>query len=120
MMAGAKLSPAEVRDVVREIIASVKQIDPSEIDDFSPLFSEAGGPASDMELDSLDTLDLAMELRERFDPEGDHLEQLLNGEVDPSTISTVSKIADFIMSAMPAATVAPRDMSGEQPSLLAR
>jgi acyl carrier protein len=119
MMAGEMLSPAEVRDAVRQIIASVKQLDPSEIDDFSPLFSEAEGLASGIELDSLDTLDLALELRERFDPEGDRLEQLLNGEIDPTTISTVTKIAEFIMSAMPAA-IAPSDLSGDQPSVLAR
>jgi acyl carrier protein len=85
---------------VRQIIASIKQIDPSEIGDDTPLFSNGSGELSVIELDSLDALDLTLELKEKFDPEGDYLEDLLAGDLDPRTFSNVRMISEFIMTAI--------------------
>jgi acyl carrier protein len=92
---------------VRQIIASIKQVDPTEIGDDTPLFSDGPGELSVIELDSLDALDLTLELKERFDPEGDYLEDLLAGDLDPRTFSTVRMISEFVLSALPGVTGKP-------------
>ncbi len=90
----------EVRAAVREIIASIKMIGegPESIPDDAPLFSDGGSEPSPLEMDSLDALDLALALKERFDPEGERFEEFLNGEVDLQAFGTVSKITDYVLS----------------------
>jgi acyl carrier protein len=90
----------EVRAAVKEIIASIKLIDegPESIPDDARLFSDGGSEPSPLEMDSLDALDLALALKERFDPEGERFEEFLNGEMDPQELGTVRKITDFVMS----------------------
>jgi acyl carrier protein len=103
---------APLRETIRQMIASIKQVDPSVIGDDTLLFGEAD---LSVELDSLDALDLALELKERFDPDGDQMESLVRGEIDPSALATVSKIADFVESAVPAVVTEPSLVGGEQP-----
>lgn len=90
----------EVRAAVKEIIASIKMIGegPESIPDDAPLFSEGGSEPSPLEMDSLDALDLALALKERFDPEGERFEEFLNGEMDPQELGTVRKITDYVLS----------------------
>lgn len=90
-----------MRAAVKDIIASIKELpDPQDIPDDLPLFGEDAGGPSPLQLDSLDTLDLALALKERFDPAGESLERLLNGEGDLQALTTVNKIVDFILSAV--------------------
>jgi acyl carrier protein len=49
-------------------------------------------------MDSLDALDLALALKERFDPDGERFEAFLNGEVDLQELGTVNKITYFVLS----------------------
>jgi acyl carrier protein len=79
------------------------------------LFSVQPDEESDLQLDSLDVLDLALQIKEQFDPEGRNLEPLLNGEVDPMALTTVARISEFIMSALPTSTQPPSS-GGDQPS----
>jgi acyl carrier protein len=109
------LSRTELREVLRQMIASIKQVDAAEIGDNTPLFNADGEQHSVIELDSLDALDLALELKERFDPDGDQMESLVRGEIDPTALATVSKIADFVASAVPAVVTEPSLVGGEQP-----
>lgn len=90
----------EVRAAVKEIIASIKMIGegPDSIPDDALLFGDGVSEPSPLEMDSLDALDLALALKERFDPEGERFEEFLNGEMDPQELGTVSKITDFVMS----------------------
>ncbi len=103
-------SPAEVSDdrrlreevgaAVKEIIASIKMIaeGPEAVPDDSQLFSDGLSEPSPLELDSLDALDLALALKERFDPEGNRFEAFLDGEVDLQELATVRKITDYVLS----------------------
>jgi len=103
-------SPAEVSDdsrlreevgaAVKEIIASIKMIEggPEAVTDDAQLFSDGLSEPSPLEMDSLDALDLALALKERFDPEGERFEAFLNGEVDLQTLGTVRKITEYVMS----------------------
>lgn len=90
----------EVRAAVKEIIASIKLIDegPSAIPDDAALFNDGKTEPSPLDLDSLDALDLALALKERFDPEGNRFEEFLDGNLDMQQLSTVSKITDYVMS----------------------
>ena len=90
----------EVRATVKEIIASIKMIEdgPGAIADDARLFSDGLSEPSALELDSLDALDLALALKEKFDPEGDRFEAFLNGEVDLQALGTVTKITDYVLS----------------------
>jgi acyl carrier protein len=89
-----------VRAAVKEIIASIKMIGegPDAIPDDALLFSNGRSDPSPLEMDSLDALDLALALKERFDPEGERFEEFLDGEMDPQELGTVTKITDFVMS----------------------
>ena len=102
-------SPDVTRDVdarttvgvaVKEIIASVKQIEggADAVPDDIQLFSDGLGEPSPLDMDSLDALDLALALKERFDPDGERFEAFLNGEVDLQELGTVNKITDFVLS----------------------
>lgn len=90
----------EVRAAVKEIIASIKLIDegPSAIPDDAALFNDGKTEPSPLDLDSLDALDLALALKERFDPDGGRFEAFMNGEVDPQELGTVTKITDYVLS----------------------
>lgn len=89
-----------VRVAVKEIIASIKQIErgADEVPDDVQLFSDGLGEPSPLDMDSLDALDLALALKERFDPDGERFEAFLNGEVDLQELGTVNKITDFVLS----------------------
>ncbi len=93
---------SEVTRVVRGMIASIKEIDPALIDDETPLFRDGARELHAVELDSLDALDLSLELKERFDREGDVLDSLFRDNPDPAVFGTVNRIVDFILSALPA------------------
>lgn len=92
---------SEVTAVVREIIASIKEVDISTIKDDGALFREGHGESPAIELDSLDALDLSLELKDRFDPNGDVLDSLFRDNPDPGVFGTVNKIADFILLTLP-------------------
>jgi acyl carrier protein len=95
----AEVASSGVKDAVREIIASIKDIDAASISDEAPLFGDGN---VELSLDSLDALDLALSLRERFDPGGDYLGDLLDPDTDLTSLSTVNKIAEYIRSLAPA------------------
>ena len=90
----------EVRAAIKEIIAAIKQFDGGSeaVPDDAQLFSDGLSEPSPLELDSLDALDLALELKDRFDPEGNRFEAFLNGEVDLQELGTVRKITDYVIS----------------------
>ncbi len=95
-----QVSRDEVRAAVKGIIASIKEVpNPQDIPDDIPLFGDEPAGLSTLQLDSLDALDLALALRERFDPIGERLERLLSGEGDLQALATVNKMVDFILSA---------------------
>jgi acyl carrier protein len=89
-----------VRVAVKEIIASIKQIErgAEAVPDDVQLFSDGLGEPTPLDMDSLDALDLALALKERFDPDGERFEAFLNGEVDLQELGTVNKITDFVLS----------------------
>jgi acyl carrier protein len=81
----------EVGSVVKEIIISIKPLDGG-LEDFpddAPLFS--GAEASPVELDSLDGLDLALSIGEKFGLD-------FGADVDIESFQTVNDIVDFILS----------------------
>ncbi len=90
----------EIRSVVKEIIVSIKPPDNGleTIPDSAPLFDDVEGDPSPVGLDSLDVLDLAMAVGERFGLEGERFDRLLSGDVDLQSLRTVNDIVDFIMS----------------------
>ncbi len=90
----------EVGAAVKEIIASIKMIEGGReaVPDDARLFSDGLSEPSPLELDSLDALDLALALKERFDPDGSRFEAFLNGEVDLQALGTVTKITDYVLS----------------------
>lgn len=92
--------PDEIRPVVKELIISIKPPnDGSEdISDDAPLFDDGSGEPSPVELDSLDVLDLALALAERFELDQEQVDRLLGGEVDLRSLRTVNDIVDFILS----------------------
>lgn len=100
MARALEISPDEVRAAVKDIIASIKEIpDAQQIPDDAPLFGDDPAGLSPLQLDSLDALDLALALKDRFDPVSDRLESLLSGEEDLQALTTVNEIVDFILSA---------------------
>lgn len=92
---------SEVTAVVREIIASIKEVDVGTIENDAPLFRDGPGEPPVVELDSLDALDLSLELRDRFDPQGHVLDSLFRDNPDPAIFGTVNKITDFILLTFP-------------------
>jgi acyl carrier protein len=90
----------EVQAVVKEIIASIKMLPegPDAVSEDALLFNDGLNEPSPLDLDSLDALDLALALKERFDPEGDRFEAFMNGDVDIQELSTVRKITDYVLS----------------------
>jgi acyl carrier protein len=91
----------EIRTVVKEIINSIKPLDngPEEIGDNVPLFDDGTGEPSPVELDSLDILDLALAIGERFGLSEEQFDVLAGGDVDLQSLRTVDDIVDFILSA---------------------
>lgn len=71
------MDPAEIKSRVKQMI--VEELDlndkrPEDIDDAAPLFGDRGDGSEGLGLDSLDALQLAMAVEERFGvqiPEGD-------------------------------------------------
>ncbi len=93
----------EIRAVVKEIIDSVKPLDngAEDIPDDAPLFDDGQGEPSPVELDSLDVLDLALAIGERFGLSEEQFDVMAGGEVDLQSLRTVNDIVDFILSASP-------------------
>ncbi len=93
----------EIRTVVKEIIVSIKPLDNGleAIPDSAPLFDDVDGDPSPVGLDSVDVLDLAMAVGERFGLEGERFDRLLSGDVDLQTLRTVNDIVQFILSVSP-------------------
>jgi acyl carrier protein len=96
----------DIRTVVKEIIISIKPLDNglTEIPDDAPLFDDGQGEPSPVELDSLDVLDLALAIGERFGLERERFDQFLAGDVDLQSLRTVNDIVDFILSMSPQLT----------------
>ena len=91
----------EIRAVVKEIIIEIKPHDDG-LEDFpddAPLFDDGEGEPSPVGLDSLDGLDLALNIRERFDLNGDEFDRLFDSKVDVPPFRNVNDIVDFILSA---------------------
>lgn len=90
----------EVKAAVKEIIASIKMISegPQAIPDDALLFSNGVDELSPLAMDSLDALDLALGLRERFDPQGNRFDAFMNGDVDLQALNTVNKITEYVLS----------------------
>lgn len=90
----------EIRAVVKEIINSIKPLDNGveEIPDDAPLFDDGQGEPSPVDLDSLDVLDLALAIGERFGLSEEQFDVLAGGEVDLQSLRTVNDIVDFVLS----------------------
>jgi acyl carrier protein len=101
MVSVAESNRAEVALAVRELIAAIKEVEggAGAVPDNAVLFSDGGEP-SDFEFDSLDALDLALGLQERFDPEGERFQTFLNGDIDPADLATVDRVVTYVMSVM--------------------
>ncbi len=88
------MDPLDVRQKLKELMISELNLEgksPSDIDDEGPLFGEGLG------LDSLDALQLAMSIEEKFGvrvPEGDEARPIF---------ASVSALSDYIVRAKPAA-----------------
>jgi acyl carrier protein len=111
---GAKLNSTqrdEIRAVVKEIIDSIKPLDngAENIPDDAPLFDDGQGEPSPVELDSLDVLDLALAIGERFGLSEEQFDVMTGGEVDLQSLRTVNDIVDFILSASPGPTTGGSD-----------
>lgn len=93
----------EIRTAVKEIIDSIKPLDSGveDIPDDAPLFDDGQGEPSPIELDSLDVLDLALAIGERFGLSEEQFDVLAGGEVDLQSLRTVNDIVDFVLSALP-------------------
>ena len=89
-----------VRAAVREIIVSIKEPEAGAEDfaDDAPLFDDGSGVPSPVELDSLDGLDLALSIGDRFGFEGDRFDDLLKGDFDLESLRTVNDIVDLVIS----------------------
>lgn len=93
----------EVRSAVKEIIASIKPPEDGLLDipDDAPLFDDPSGEPSPVGLDSLDMLDLALAIGERFGLEREQFDELLGGEADLKALRTVNDIVEFVASVSP-------------------
>ena len=93
----------ELRSVVKEIITSIKPLvdGVEELGDDVPLFDDGPGDPSPVALDSLDTLDLALAIGDRFEVQRGQFDSLLAGEVDIQSLRTVNDIVEFILSVAP-------------------
>jgi acyl carrier protein len=85
------LAPAIDEQRVKEIIADVynrsareRELDWQQIDDDAPLYSASQGEES-LGLDSLDAVEIAVELEEAFDV-------VMPNEIDPSDLLTVRQV----------------------------
>jgi acyl carrier protein len=98
----------EVRAIVKEIVTSIKPLDNGleDVPDDAPLFDDEQGEPSPVGLDSLDMLDLALAIGERFDL---NEEQFDLAELDLQSLRTVNDIVDFILTAAPEPTTAGSD-----------
>ena len=96
-------SREEIRTAVKEIVTSIKPLDDGleDIPNDAPLFDDGSGEPSPVDLDSLDALDLALAVGERFNLDGPQLDRLLSGDLDLQSLRTVNDIVDFILSASP-------------------
>ena len=108
----------EIRTVVKEIISSIKPLDNGveDIPDDVPLFNDGQGEPSPVELDSLDVLDLALAIGERFGLSEEQFDVLAGGEVDLQSLRTVNDIVDFVLSASPAAPAGELDTASTEAS----
>lgn len=97
----AERNRADVALAVKELIASIKEVEGGAvtISDDAVLFSETGEPSA-LEFDSLDALDLALGLQERFDPDGDRFQTFLNGDIDPADLATIDRIVTYVIAVM--------------------
>ena len=88
----------EIKAAVKEIIVSIKPIElqAEDIPDDAPLFSDGSGEPSSVDMDSLDMLDLAFAIGERFGLDQEQFDGLAGGDADLTTLRTVNDIADFI------------------------
>lgn len=100
MITAASGRRSDVTAAVREIIASIKEVDVSMIEDDAPLFRDGVGDPPAVELDSLDALDLSLELKDRFDPSGEVLDSLFRDNPDPAVFGTVNKVVGFILTTL--------------------
>src|SRR5947207_14553005 len=84
------MNSSEVRQQLKELIVSELNLEgktPADIDDAAPLFGEGLG------LDSLDALQLAMAIEERFGV------AVPEGEAGRAVFASVNAIADFVLQA---------------------
>ena len=102
----------DLRRAVRLIITTIKPIDQEsgEFADDAPLFSGDEGEVSPVEFDSLDMLDLAITIGDRFGFDQERLDRLIGGEVDMQSLRTVNDIVDFILSVE-------RELAGESSAI---
>jgi acyl carrier protein len=93
----------EITTAVKEIIVSIKPIDleAADIPDDAPLFSDGAGEASPVGMDSLDMLDLAFAIGEKFGLNQEQFDGLVGGDSDLTRLRTVNDIADFIRAFAP-------------------
>jgi acyl carrier protein len=93
----------EIQAVIKEIINSIKPLDNGveDIPDDAPLFDDGQGEPSPVELDSLDVLDLALAIGERFGLSEEQFDGLAGGEADLQSLRTVNDIVDFVLSTSP-------------------
>jgi acyl carrier protein len=96
----------EIRPVVKEIVLSIKPLENGliELPDDAPLFDDEEGEPSPLALDSLDTLDLALAIREKFDLYGEEFDRLLGEEIDLKAFRTVNDIVGLVVSVLPERT----------------
>jgi acyl carrier protein len=63
-----------------------------------PLFDDGAGEPSPLGFDSLDMLDLALALLERFDLDEDRFDRMLREETELQALRTVNDIVEFVSS----------------------
>ena len=82
--------PDTVRASIRNIIVSIKPLKEGfdELADDAPLFSDASGRPSPVDLDSLDVLDLAMSIGDEFDLDNEEFERLVASDDVDSFLKT--------------------------------
>lgn len=105
----------DVALAVRELVAAIKEVEggATAVPDNAVLFSDGGEP-SEFEFDSLDALDLALGLQERFDPEGERFRTFLNGDVDPVDLATIDQVVTYVMSVMDGSDYNPEAVQAAQ------
>ncbi len=91
--------PDAVRESIKNIIVSIKPLVEGfdELADDAPLFSDASGRPSPVNLDSLDALDLAMSIGDEFGLDNDEFESLVASDEGFEKLRTVNDITDLIL-----------------------